>query len=62
MVVPIRSITRRSTGDVFTFATDGPGEACRRLSQALLAVQKGLAGNDSRDWLWPVTAVADSEE
>ncbi|KAJ5295918.1 hypothetical protein N7508_010739 [Penicillium antarcticum] len=50
IVVPIKSITRRSTGDVFTFSVDGPGEACQRLSKALLAVQKGLASNDG-DWL-----------
>lgn len=55
MVVPIRSITRRSTEDVFTFAVDGPGEACQRLSKALLAAQKGIATNDG-DWLWPVSA------
>ncbi|OGE55490.1 hypothetical protein PENARI_c004G04820 [Penicillium arizonense] len=61
MVVPIKSITRRSTGDVFTFSADGPGEACQRLSKALLAVQKGLATNDG-NWLWPVAPVADAEE
>ncbi|KAK9855735.1 hypothetical protein MYU51_002447 [Penicillium brevicompactum] len=61
MVVPIRSITRRSTGDVFTFSEDGPGEACQRLSKALLAEQKGLGANNE-DWLWPVAPVADAEE
>lgn len=61
MVVPIKSITRRSTGDVFTFSEDGPGEACQRLSKALLAAQKGLSTNDD-DWLWPVAPVAQSEE
>jgi branched-chain amino acid aminotransferase len=61
MVVPIKSITRKSTGDVFTYSADGPGEACQRLAKALSAVQKGLA-TDDRNWLWPVAQVADAEE
>ena len=56
MLVPIRSITRKSTGDTFEFTTDGPGEACQRLLQALLEVQKGKVKADA-EWLWQVSPV-----
>ncbi|THC98407.1 hypothetical protein EYZ11_002126 [Aspergillus tanneri] len=58
MLVPIRSITRKSTGDTFEFSTDGPGQGCKNLSQALLDVQKGIAKVDA-EWLWHVSPDAD---
>ncbi|EAW11675.1 branched-chain amino acid aminotransferase [Aspergillus clavatus NRRL 1] len=63
MLVPIRSITRKSTGETFEFSTAGPGEACQRLLQALLEVQKGKVKADA-EWLWQVSSVpgVDGEE
>ncbi|KAL1979920.1 hypothetical protein VTN96DRAFT_4986 [Rasamsonia emersonii] len=41
MVVPVRSITRRSTGNVFEYGSE-PGPCCARLSKSLKAIQKGI--------------------
>ncbi|EEP79620.1 conserved hypothetical protein [Uncinocarpus reesii 1704] len=58
MVVPIHSITRKSTGEKFEFSTGGPGECCKKLSGALMAAQKGINSNDFQ-WLWQVSQVED---
>ncbi|KAF9890444.1 hypothetical protein FE257_005849 [Aspergillus nanangensis] len=60
MLVPIRSITRRSTGDNFQYSTDGPGEGCKALSRALMEVQKGIVKSNA-EWLWQVSPVAPAE-
>ncbi|KAL4902744.1 hypothetical protein BDW74DRAFT_186701 [Aspergillus multicolor] len=56
MLVPIRSITRKSTGETFQFGTDGPGEGYKTLLQALLDAQKGRV-EAKEGWLWPVSPV-----
>ncbi|RDW67214.1 putative branched-chain-amino-acid aminotransferase TOXF [Aspergillus mulundensis] len=56
MLVPIRSITRKSTGETFQFSTDGPGEGYKALLQGLLDAQKGRVPA-KEDWLWPVSPV-----
>jgi len=70
MVVPIRSITRKSTGDVFEYGSAseaaGPGPCCVELSKHLKGIQKGVVP-DHFGWLKPVTnpdavAVAETVE
>ncbi|OAL68546.1 branched-chain amino acid aminotransferase [Trichophyton rubrum] len=60
MILPVKSITRRSTGDTFEFAVNGPGEGCKKLSKALLDVQKGIVKSDL-GWLWQVSPVSNAE-
>ncbi|WEW56703.1 branched-chain amino acid aminotransferase [Emydomyces testavorans] len=60
MVVPIHSITRESTGDRFEISTDGPGECCKKLSQALMAAQKGITRDDLQ-WLCQVEGKPEGE-
>ncbi|DAA73596.1 TPA_exp: Uncharacterized protein A8136_4625 [Trichophyton benhamiae CBS 112371] len=60
MILPVKSITRRSTGNTFEFAVNGPGEGCKKLSKALLDVQKGIVKSDL-GWLWQVSPVSNAE-
>ncbi|KAM5445796.1 putative branched-chain-amino-acid transaminase [Microsporum audouinii] len=56
MILPVKSITRKSTGDTFGFAADGQGEGCKMLSGGLSDVQKGIVKSDP-EWLWQVSPV-----
>lgn len=56
MLVPIRSITRKSTGDVFEFGPSAtePGPSCIELSKKLKGIQRGVV-EDTFGWLRPVS-------
>jgi len=58
MLVPIKSITRKSTGDVFTYngGSSEPGPCCAKLLADLKAVQMGAA-EDKFGWCTEVTEV-----
>lgn len=56
MLVSIKSITRRSTEEIFAYSTDGSGNGCKQLQQALLDIQKGSV-KSNEDWLWQVLPV-----
>ncbi|GFF60258.1 putative branched-chain-amino-acid aminotransferase TOXF [Aspergillus udagawae] len=58
MLVPIRSITRKSTGETFQFSIDGPGDGCQKLLQTLVDTQKGRV-KSNEDWLWQVSPVGE---
>lgn len=57
-LVPIRSITRESTNDVFTYSghSDGPGTCCTKLLSILKEIQQGKIG-DRRGWCMKVTEI-----
>jgi branched-chain amino acid aminotransferase len=61
MLVPIRSITRKSTNETFKYSSDGPGDGCTTLLQALLDAQKGRA-KSNEEWLWQVSPVTEGAE
>jgi hypothetical protein len=56
MLVPVRSITKKSTGDVFEYgpSTNEPGPCCVELSKQLKGIQRGVIP-DIFHWLKPVT-------
>ncbi|QKX62935.1 uncharacterized protein TRUGW13939_10103 [Talaromyces rugulosus] len=56
MLVPVRSITKKSNGDVFEYgpSTNEPGPCCVELSKQLKGIQRGVIP-DIFHWLKPVT-------
>ncbi|KAI9890034.1 MAG: hypothetical protein M1814_004550 [Vezdaea aestivalis] len=51
-LVPIRSVTRKSTGEEFIYVKEGVeegGECCRRLKETLQGVQRGIV-RDQQGW------------
>lgn len=57
-LVPIKSITRKSTNDVFSFSDDSdePGPCCAKLLSILKGIQQGKL-EDQFDWCRKVTEV-----
>lgn len=62
MLVPVRSITRKSTGDVFEYGPSAsePGPCCVELSKQLKGIQRGVIP-DIFGWLKPVTDPSGAE-